>query len=259
MSKRRLAVSLLCLTPYIQARAQAPSHGPDAAAFDRLDGRAQELVHTVRCATYVSRMRAQGRFGPPDSLGQSGHCVRIDGHDIGVFLDADSITRKPRRLSAVKLVDGTRYTGALDTAGMVARTLASEDAVTRGHPAYVKANRTYAPLLIWPSGDSLQVWLMPTGVFSGKSLGGEHGYIYTSDGRKLVEEINAFDKFRTLQLPDTGNVILSSTESELPLFSELVLANLINGVGRQVTINTTRYSSTLTGRGVSLWVHMPRR
>ena len=255
----RRALLLLCLVPHIQAGAQTSAHGPDAAAFDRLDGRAQELVHTVRCASYVARMRAQGRFGRPDSLGGSGHCVRIEGHDIGVFLDADSATRLARRLSAVKLADGTRYTGPLDTAGLVARTLASENAQLRGSQAYEKADREYAPLVIWPSADSLQVWLMPTGLFEGKSLGGEHGFVYSSDGRRLVEEINAFDKFRTLEIPDSGSVLLLSTESELPLFSEMVLANLLNGVGRQVTINTTRYSSTLTGRGVSLWLHVPRR
>ncbi len=181
----------------------------------------------------------------------------MNGQSIGVFLDVDSAGHS-HRLSAVNVGDGTRYTAALDTAGLIARTIAAEDAVTRGHDQYEKANRAYAPLQIWPTGDSLQVWLLPVGVFSGKQLGGERGYLYTRDGRRVVEEIVAFDKFRTLRLPDTGSVILVSTELELPLFSEMVLANLINGIGRSVTINTTRYSSTLTGRGVSFWVHVSR-
>jgi hypothetical protein len=57
LTKRWLAVSLLCLSPYMQARAQTFFNGPDAAAFDRLDGRAQELVYTVPLCDFVSRMR----------------------------------------------------------------------------------------------------------------------------------------------------------------------------------------------------------
>jgi hypothetical protein len=254
------AFAVVASTALGQGSRSPRASGLDAAAFDLLDRRAQELFRTVRCARYFARLRAEDRFGPRDSLGGSGHCLVIEGHSVGIFLDIDSTGKSARRLAAVALADGNRYVAPLDTAPLVARTVALHDAMKRGSDAYTKADRQFVPLALWPTTDSLQVWLVPASVFAGKGLGGERGFIYASDGRTLIAEIDAFAKYRPFQLPDIGTVLIESDEIELPILSEMVLANLLNDSGRPVAILTKRYQSSLVGRAASaMWVHVPRR
>jgi hypothetical protein len=71
--------------------------------------------------------------------------------------------------------------------------------------------------------------------------------------------VDAFAKYRSVQVPDSGAVTIGSSEVEPPLLSEMVLANMLNDAGRPVSIVPERYSSSLVGRSTAaMWVHIPR-
>ena len=92
------------------------------------------------------------------------------------------------------------------------------------------------------------------------TLGGERGYIYSPDGRTLGREVDAFDSFRRIAVADTGTVYLPSREEDLPLMSELIVANLLHGAGRDVQIVTNKYASHLTGpEPNSVWLQIQKR
>ena len=66
-------------------------------------------------------------------------------------------------------------------------------------------------------------------------------------------------RFRPVQLPDTGQVIIPRQEAEVPLLSELLLANLLHEGGRPVTIATRRWTAVLRGTGeFSAWIQVTR-
>lgn len=257
----RMAVSCLCLLGGLArgAGAQAARTGPDAATFDLQDRRAQNLLVALRCAQRVSELRAQGRFGPADSLGRSGHCLRTGGEWVGVFLDTDSTGTRLVRASSVSLRDGARLPATPDTASLLARQRATRAALDRGYPAYVEAERQFGPVTLHPEPDSLQVWLVPVEVLAGRALGGERGYLFRPDGTGAPEEVDAFASYRPFSVPDTGTVTIESREEEIPLLSEMVMANLVNERGRPVMIATRMFVSTLVGAASgAVWLHHPR-
>lgn len=254
---------LLVTLPTVGHTQGSLSESARAAAFDRLDRTSRQLIATVGCARQAAMARAAGLLGPPDSVGRTGLCVRIDQRRLGVFLTPDSALTKALDVRVVDLAKGTRYTGALDTAAVLAQARAAREAVRKGYPLFEREKRQFAPLSIRSDGDSIEVWLLPLGLFIGRTistLGGERGFVYSPDGRTLVREIDASDRFRSPSIPDSGRVEIRSQEQDLPLLSELIATNLLYNDGREVQLITDTFASQLVGpRAAPLWLQLRRR
>jgi hypothetical protein len=104
------------------------------------------LIATVDCARTSARARAQGLFGPPDSVGRWGQCLHKDGRAFGVFFTPDSTFATAQNLRVVDFANGVRYSGSVDTTAILAEARASREAVRKGIPSFVSARRQFAPL-----------------------------------------------------------------------------------------------------------------
>jgi hypothetical protein len=247
------------------ARAQVDQAARAAAAqqFDRVDRESRALIGTFRCARMVGDARQRGLFGPIDSLGHRGGCAVVNGQFVGVFLDADSQFTRATRFAAVDLAMHRRRTGPVDTAATLGVAQAEQTAMLKGTGVFEKADRAYAPMTFRFDGDSVEVWLITMSNIAGDpfSVGGEHGYIFSPDGRTLAREVDASADFRQLEVPFNGIVHIPSHAVMVPTLSELVLANALNEMGwpAQVTIDMQRQSATLRGRGpAAMWAFVPR-
>lgn len=258
-----VAAGILLWAPPVRAQTQPVlSDANRAAAFDRLDRTSRMLIATVDCARAGAKARAQGVFGPPDSVGRWGQCLHKDGRAFGVFFTPDSTFTIAQNLRVVDFANSVRYRGDVDTAAILAEARASREAVRKGMPSFVSAQRQFAPLSMRSDGDSIEVWLLPAGLLLGKTptVGGERGFVYSSDGRTLAREIDASAQFRTISIPDSGRVEIRSSEDDLPLISELIATNLLHDQGRDVQLVTNAYTSRLVGPGSSAaWLQIHRR
>lgn len=261
-------VLILCSSVFIcalsaQAQTSRAADSARSVAFDRLDRTSRTLLSTVYCARASARGRASGVLGPPDSLGRRGQCLRIGDTAFGVFFTPDSAFTKASLLRVLDIQNQTRYLEPVDTSRILAEARAMSDAVRKGFPTFQQAQRQFAPLSIRSDGDSIEVWLLPARTLMASapiSVGGERGYIYSPDGRTLVREIDASDRFREVPIPDSGQVSIISKEDDLPLLSELIVANELHGEGRQVQIVTAAYASLLTGSEPnSVWIQIHKR
>jgi hypothetical protein len=258
-----VAVALVLCAPSVRAQIHPVlSDSSRAVAFDRLDRTSRVLIATVDCARAAAIARAQGLFGPPDSVGRWGQCLHKDGRAFGVFFTPDSTFTTAQNVRVVDFANSVRYRGSVDTAAILAEARASRAAVRKGMPSFVSAQRQFAPLSMRSDGDSIEVWLLPAGLFTGRTptVGGERGFVYSPDGRTLVREIDASDRFRTISIPDSGRVEIRSSEDDLPLVSELIATNLLHDQRRDVQLITKAYTSQLVGPGSSAtWVQIHRR
>lgn len=257
------AAAFLCASHVHGQTRASVSDSIRAATFDRLDRTSQKLLWTVSCAQSSGRARAMGLFGPPDSVGQTGVCFRRDGQTFGVFFNPDSTFAKARQLRVLNFATKIRYLGPVDTSAILAEARAESDAELRGSPSFQREQRAFAPISMRSDGDSIEVWLMPSGVLMGRTpskIGGELGFIYSPDGRTLAREVNAFDRYRTIVIPDSGRVDILSQEEDLPLVSELIVTNVLHSHGRDVQVVTKAYASKLVGREASsVWIQAHRR
>ena len=258
-----LAAAVLLSPPAAVAQSKTSF---DPAAFDRADRRARELLRTMNCARTVSMARARGEFGPADSLGPFGQCMYVDGRAIGVFFDADSPYVAVNRFAAVDLGLHTRRTAPLDTSRVLALVRAEQTAYMHGAAEpFNKQKRPYSPMAFRFDGDSIEVWLLPASLLMGRAptLGGERGYLFTPDGGTLVRQTDAFEEYRPFVVPDTGTVQIvsrSTTPATLPSLSEMLVANLLNGAGRDVAIQWGGMGSLLVGRGErATWLQLTPR
>jgi len=265
---KRILLACVALSS-LRLSAQAVPSPPSQAevqrgkAFDRLDRTSRGLIATVGCAIGAGRARAQGAFGPRDSLGSKGLCILGGGRALGVFLEADSTFTKVTRLSVVDLAAGARHTGAVDTSALLAETRAARDGMLKGFDRFEAEGRQFAPFSFRSDGDSIEVWLLPTTMLMGaqpSSLGGERAFIYSPDGRTLVREVDGSVKYRPLSIPASGAVELQSMEDDLPLVSELLVLNVLYRTGRDVALVTKAYHAKLAGREPnSFWLQTPRK
>lgn len=251
-------------TPPMNAHAQgSPSDSSRAVAFDRLDRTSRTLIATVNCARGTAQARAAGLFGPPDSLGRRGQCLWKDERAFGVFYTPDSTFTKAEHLRVVDISKRVRYMGPVDTTAILAEGRAAQEAVLKGFPSYQREQRQFAPFSIRSDGDTIEVWLLPAGLLMGRmpsTVGGERGFIYSPDGRTLAREIDAFDRHRTIQIPDSGRVEIRSLEENLPLVSELIATNLLHDRGREVQLVTNVFAAQLVGpNAAATWIHIRRR
>jgi hypothetical protein len=261
--RRSLAIVFLCAT---QVYGQLPARQSDslrAAAFDRLDRTSRTLLWTIGCAQEIGAARRKGVFGPVDSAGRLGQCFRQEGRTFGAFFNADSTFTKADHLRVLEVASGALYMGRVDTAAMLAQARAQDDAERRGFASFERERRRFAPLSMRSDGDSIEVWLIPYGalmVRAPSTVGGERGYIYSPDGRTLAREVDAFDRYRAISIPDSGRVEILSREENLPLVSELIVTNDLHDNGREVQVVTREYTSQLVGRGsAAVWIQLRRR
>lgn len=189
-------------------------------------------------------------------------CIQRRGRALGVFLAADSAFTKALKLRVVDLATSVRDTEPLDTVAVLAEARAAREGGLKGYPPFQRENRQYAPFSMRSDGDSIEVWLLPTGLLMGQlptTLGGERAFVFSPDGRTLAREIDAFDRFRSIAIPVTGPVELVSQEDDFPLVSELFVLNILHRLGREVSIVTKTYRAQLVGRELnSFWVQTPR-
>lgn len=254
---------LLCARP-IHAQTQVSlSDSSRAGAFDRLDRTSRMLIATVNCARSSAQARAAGLFGPPDSLGRRGQCLRVDGRVFGVFFTPDSTFTKASRLRVLDIAKSVRYLGPVDTTAILAEARAAQEAVLKGFSSFQREQRQFAPFSMRTDGDTIEVWLLPVGLLMGRTpstVGGERGFIYSPDGRTLAREIDAFDRHRTVQIPDSGRVEIRSREENLPLVSELIAMNLLHDQGREVQLITNAFAAQLVGpKSAPIWIQIRRR
>ena len=244
------------------AQAQTSPDSVRALAFDRLDRTARTLLSTVWCGRNAGYLRGTGVLGPPDSVGRTGICVRKNGRALAAFFTPDSAYGKASNVRVVDIADSAWYRGSVDTSGALAQARAAHEAVRRGFPSFQREKRAFTPVSIRTDGDSIEVWLLPLGLFDQPiptAVGGERAYVYSPDGRTLAREINAFDRHRALTLPDTGLVETVSRESDLPLVSELIAANRLHTSGREVRIVTNAFISQLVRGPPEVWLQLKRR
>ncbi len=257
------ALPLAAQTDSARRDTTAPSSEIPSQAFDRVDRRARLLIATVECAVMTSQARAAGVFGPPDSLGRAGLCLRQHGRTLGAFLTPDSTFTEAHLLSLVDLTRRERYTGAVDTSAILAELHATRRGIEEGYEPFNRENRQFAPFSMRVEGDSIEVWLLPVEqLVSPKpvSLGGERGFVFTPDGKTLVRRHDAFDRYRRITAPDTGVIELQSLEDDVPLMSELMLLNRLYRQQRDVRLLLPRYSAQLAGpEPNSFWVMSRRR
>ena len=261
-SDKLLFLSLMTVAPvpavsYAQISVEAQrAEVNHADAFAHVDRAARELIWTMKCAQATAHARATGLFGPTDSLGTNGQCFRLNGHAMGVFFTPDTTFTRASRIRVVNLGTGVRDLATIDTAAILAVARASSDALSRALPAFARENRKFAPLSMRFDGDSIEIWMLPVGM----TVGGERGYVYSPNGRTLARAIDAADRFRTVVVPDTGEVVIASREDDLPLVSELVAMNLLYDRGRDVELVTAAFRSRLQGvRDNPVWVQIRRR
>jgi hypothetical protein len=258
------AAAALIRAPSTHGQTRASSSDSSrAATFDRLDRTSRMLIATVNCARRSAQARVDGLFGPPDSVGQQGQCLRKDGRAFGVFFTPDSAFTTALQLRVVDLANRMRYLGPVDTTAILTEARVADEAVLKGFPSFEREERPFAPFSMRSDGDSIEVWLLPLGLLMGttpSAVGGERGFIYSPDGRTLAREINAFDRHRALPIPDSGQVEILSREDDLPLISELIAANRLHGRGREVQLVTKAFAAQLVGRDpASTWIHIRRR
>lgn len=264
---RQILLPVVVCAGLVFAGAPARAQGDQAAraasaqAFDRADRESRGLLGTFRCARMVGDARQRGLFGPIDSLGHRGGCSVVNGQFVGVFLDADSQFVRATRFAAVDLAMHRRRTTPLDTAAMLGLARAEEAAQLKGFAVYEKAERPYTPMAFRFDGDSVEVWLVPISDLTGDpfTVGGEHGYIFSPDGRTLAREVDSFANFRPVEVPSSGVIRIASRELLVPTLTELALANSLNDMGRPVSIDMQWQSATLQGRGpAAMWVFVGR-
>lgn len=237
----------------------SPPAGAEAApseafslAFDREDRRARTLLGMIDCARRVAQLRAAGRFGPPDSLGDRGQCLRTDSTALGVFFSLDEAGTRAERLRALDLRTGQRWTAPLDTAAAVAPVMALRDAFADGAAPFVRANRQFGPMSMRFDGDSIEVWFVPLDLLRADgpvALGGERGFVYTPDGRTRVRQLDAGVDFGAWSAPDTGRVVLVS-DHEIPPLSHLLAFYVLQSRRRQVVLVSRGHTFQASGPGV---------
>jgi hypothetical protein len=248
-----LAAALVAASGTLAAQTQPAVSADRARLFDSADREAQSVLWVIECAQRSARARSQGAFGAVDSIGPYGLCVRIGQKRHGVFLDADSAITRATNVRVVDLGTMARSAAAVDTVALLGELRAKRAAMRLGAPKFVAERRQFAPFSYRFEEGRVHVWLLPVSVFDGEALGGERWWTFERDGSTVVEAQDAGAQWRPFTLPATREVRITSTEPDIPLVTEFLMANLLARAGRVPTIVTGTHASTLTGNA---WVQM---
>jgi hypothetical protein len=246
---RRITIAAAFISASAGVTAQTPTASAKdrALLFDLADKEAQSVVWVIECAQRTARARSQGAFGPVDSIGPYGLCVRIGQTRHGVFFDADSTLTRATDVRVVDLGTMVRSTPTLDTVALLGELRAKRAAMRLGAEKFASEKRQFAPFSYRFEDGRVHVWLLPVTVFNGAAVGGERWWVFAPDGGTLLEEHDAGAQWRAFTLPATREVRITSTEPDIPLVTEFLLANLLARAGRVPTIVTGTFSSTLIG------------
>ena len=231
----------------------------DGIAFDRMDRLSRAVIGQIRCGQHLGTLRRNGELGPIDSLGHRGQCKVVDGKYVGLFFDSDTSFARVTRFSAIDFATSTPRTAPLDTASILAVERASRTAQIRGESSYYDAKRQYTPVALQFDGDTIEVWLIPATALYGTGSGGERGYEFSPDGRTLLRELDSFDALETVTIPETGTVRIASRQAELPLLTELMLANALHEKGRAIEIAMKSETVALDSAENAPWVHIANK
>jgi hypothetical protein len=248
-----LAVALVATPATVTAQTQPVALPDRAQLFDTADREAQSVVWVIECAQMTARARSRGAFGAVDSIGPYGLCVRIGSARHGVFLDSDSALTRATNVRTVDLGTMARSTATLDTVALLVELRAKRAAMRLGAPKFSAEKRQFAPFSYRFEDGRVHVWLLPVTVFGGEALGGERWWTFAADGATLLEAHDAGAQWRSFSLPSTRDVTITSTEPDIPLVTEFLMANLLARSGRVPTIITGTHSSTLMGNA---WAHL---
>lgn len=243
----------------------SPAQAPTAAwskAFDEADRESRHMLAALECVAGIGGAVRRGLFGPTAATANNAVCVETRDGNLAVLLTVDSLFKAPSEFVAVNLAAQSPVRSAVDTAAILAVARAEAIAGQRGGADYEKRRLQVAEISYRVANDSLQVWLLPATAVQGPpfSVGGERGYLFSPDGKTVFREIDRLSDYRLLTLADTGTLTIRSSGDSLPLLSEMLLANLLNKLGRSVTIELPPLTATLVGRGASaVWVHQARK
>lgn len=225
-------------------------------AFDRLDRTSRMIIDGIRCVQDLATARKRGVFGRDADAMQEWACVRQQDRQLAIFLTFDSTVTRIVGLAALDRTTGARYTGAIDSSRVIAQSRAEIRTLQTLQTRLGEGYEPMATVTVRSDGDSIEVWLLPMGALRAPpvTLGGERAFIYGPDGRAAAREVDATGQLRIVSVPDTGQIKLQSQERELPLVSELMAANRLDGIGRPVSIRTGHTLSALAGGAV--WIHV---
>lgn len=242
-----IAAAFVAIPACVMAQGQAGTLPDHAQLFDSVDQEAQSVAWVLECAQMAARARSQGAFGAVDSIGPYGLCVRVGQTRHGVFFDADSSLARATNVRVVSFATMARATVALDTAALLTEFKAKRAAMRLGAPKFVAERRPFAPFSYRFEDGRVHVWLLPASVFNGEALGGERWWTFAPDGTTVLEAHDAGAQWRTVSLPSSRELRITSSEADIPLLTELLVANLLARSGRIPTIVTGTYASTLAG------------
>jgi hypothetical protein len=244
-------IALRCVA--LPAQAYTPA---EAQAFDRGDRESRDLLNVVNCLNWLRTAVQSNRVAQYEDWTAARECVVLGQHYVWIAIGGDTTFDHPTRISAYDLTTGAPYAERLDTAGIAAIARAERDALAR-HGQEFNAQHPGVPLTFTFDGDSIEVWMMPRPLLTGKpwTLGGERGEVYTPDGRHLAREIDNVADTRLATVPDTGAVSIQSRQARIPSLSEFLLANELNAMGRDISINVRGLSSLLSGKSGAPWAH----
>jgi hypothetical protein len=254
----RLAAAAALLAAPLTARAQ-PQPAPrsdHAQRFDAADREAQAVAWVIECAQMTARARNRGAFGAVDSIGPYGLCVQVGTTRHGVFFNADSALTRATNVRLVSFATMARSTAAIDTAALLVEVKAKRAATRLDAPKFASERRPFAPFSYRFEDGRVHAWLLPISVFDGEALGGERWWTFADDGVSVLESNDAGPLWRAFAIPATREVTIASAAPDIPLLSELLIANLLARSGRVPTITTGSFASTLMGNA---WVHAPQQ
>lgn len=254
--RRALLVILMALAP---AASALPAQGLSAAelkAFDRGDRESRALLGSITCLERLTAAVRENRVVAMEKWMTARQCVVINKHLVWVTLGGDTSLTRATRVKAYDLTTSRPYAGPLNTASVLAMARAERRIAVRVSARFQAARRPATPITFRFDGDSVEVWMLPRPLLTGESsaLGGEIGGVFAPDGREFVREVDHFDDYWTIAMPDTGVVRIVSRQLRIPSISEFLLAYQLHARDRSIVVEMPWGTAALARGTGGKWV-----